>query len=180
MTISQISQFPEPFATEMVRFREFVDMCHGDQKYDFQRYIVHLDHTVEVALRYGCNDPGILMACLCHDIFEDTGTTEEQVRRQTTDPRTVEIAKLVTDEPGANRKEQKTKTYPKIRTSAEAVFVKLCDQIANIESSKAKSHFGILQMYTREHPEFEQALRVAGEYDDMWEHLAKLLQITNS
>lgn len=88
----------------------------------------------------------------------------------------------LTDEPGANRKERKAATYPKIKGTPGALQLKLADRIANVENglaSRVKDPSNSLNkrmflMYKKEQPEFESALRVLGQYDEMWNRLNTL------
>ncbi len=136
-------------------------------------YIVHLNEVLAVLLRY---DPQASederLSAILHDILEDTDMPVETLR-QTFGHAVTYIVMGVTDEPGTNRKERKTRTYPKIAVDERRVKVKLSDRIANWENC-LKNNPGLLQMYRKEYPDFRAALwnpthgpAVAA----MWNHL---------
>ena len=87
------------------------------------------------------------------------------------------IVYRVTNELGWTRKEKNFKTYPKIWPCDKAIFVKLCDRIANTKysrngvSSNSDYHF---KTYAKEYIIFRAALKKDGIYDEMWEYLDKL------
>lgn len=83
------------------------------------------------------------------------------------------LVEMVTNEPGANRKERHLRTYPKIRKSREAVIVKVADRIANTEYSIAQKTRHLV-MYQKEFSEFSTALFASGECDKMWDHLRRI------
>ena len=90
----------------------------------------------------------------------------------------VDIIYAVTNEKGKNRNERANeKYYEGIRSTPGAVFVKLCDRIANVQYSKMmKSR--MFEVYGKEQFEFQ---RMLGRYTDnrglepMFVHLDKLL-----
>jgi (p)ppGpp synthase/HD superfamily hydrolase len=90
----------------------------------------------------------------------------------------VDIIYAVTNEKGKNRNERANeKYYEGIRSTPGAVFVKLCDRIANVQYSKMmKSR--MFEMYGKEQFKFQKML---GRYTDnqelepMFAHLDKLL-----
>lgn len=133
-------------------------------------YVFHLDMVADVLKSYGFGEV-VQAAGYLHDVIEDTAIDAAALRAAFPDE-VVQIVEAVTDEPGANRRERKAKTLPKIRAAGtSAVAVKLADRICNIAISKAKN-LRLYEMYMREHPAFEKALRISGELDRMWEHAA--------
>lgn len=153
---------------------EFAIKAHGTQKYGDAPYEAHLRHVVKILTDEGfATDPVLLAAAWLHDVAEDTATSLTEI--ETVFGADVsDIVQRVTDEPGANRKERKSKTYPKIRTHRGATIVKLCDRIANVEASKANPKK--MSMYLSEHPEFRKALFVPGIADPLWLRLETLLK----
>jgi hypothetical protein len=69
-----------------------------------------------------------------------------------------DIVFAVTNDKGKNRKERAGVNYYRgIRDTSGAVFVKLCDRIANVQYSKmTKSR--MFKMYQEEHSDFERFL----------------------
>lgn len=156
----------------------FVTERHGDQKYGALGYVQgHLARVVSLLYVFGFDQPHIINAGWCHDVVEDTPTTIEEVRERFGEP-TAAIVWAVTSEPGKNRKERNAATYPKIRAAGtEAVAVKLCDRIANVEASVQTSD-SKLQMYRKEYPDFRRALRLESDGEAvlrMWDRLDTLL-----
>ncbi len=81
----------------------------------------------------------------------------------------------VTTEDGQNRAERNKKTYPKIRSTPNAVQLKLADRIANVEASLSNNPKK-LKMYKEEYSEFQLALKTSGVAEPMWNHLELLLE----
>lgn len=160
---------PDPQAA-----RAFAIERHGDQRYgDGAPYSTHLAAAVEVLHRFGYgDDPQLVCAAWLHDVVEDTPTTRDEVAAYFGD----EVAALVwavSNEPGKNRAERASKTYPKIAATPRAIIVKLADRIANVEASK-RSRRDLYAMYRREWPKFETSLRNPDGPSAMWFHLASL------
>lgn len=139
---------------------------------DGKPYSIHLEKVVGNLKRFGYEgDEDLVLACYLHDTVEDTDLTLEEIRSLFGD-RVADIVYRVTDEPGANRKERKAKTYPKIKGHKEATIVKLCDRIANVEYDSGDKKASYLSMYKKEQPGFELACKVDGIADNLWKHLA--------
>ncbi len=154
---------------------KFATEKHEGQTYDGGPYTKHLSWVADVAARYGCTDEEILCACWLHDTVEDTGTTKEEIASNF-GTRVADLVWRVTNEPGRNRRERHEKTYGKIKADQGAMFLKLCDRIANVEASQSNVDF--LRMYQKEWEDFIRLLYVPGLYNDMWNHLATLLNKT--
>jgi (p)ppGpp synthase/HD superfamily hydrolase len=123
----------------------------------------------------------IQLACWGHDLIEDTRVSYNDVKNRLDDNGHSYIANIiyaVTNEKGKNRKERANeKYYEGIRLTPGAVFVKLCDRIANVQYSKMmKSR--MFEVYGNEQFEFQ---RMLGRYTDnqrlepMFAHLDDLL-----
>ena len=159
---------------------EFIKQAHEGQIYKPDKpYFYHLDQTARVGQRFSCSYPFLMeediqLACYGHDILEDTKTTAQDLQTAGFSERTIDIIKRVTDEPGANRKERKAATYPKIKGNIEATAVKLCDRIANVEYALQNKNYGHINMYAREEAEFEFQCEIPGQLDDMWGYLKQL------
>jgi (p)ppGpp synthase/HD superfamily hydrolase len=121
------------------------------------------------------------LACWGHDLIEDTRVSYNDVKNRLDDAGYSYIADIiyaVTNEKGKNRKERANeKYYEGIRSTPGAVFVKLCDRIANVKYSKLmKSR--MFEVYGKEQFEFQ---RMLGRYTDnqglepMFAHLDNLL-----
>lgn len=151
----------------------FASVKHGDQKYGLGLPYTHHLAAVEAVARRFSNDPcrmDILEACWLHDVVEDTGTKPKEIEEMF-GPEVARLVSAVTNEPGVNRKIRAALTYPKIRNAgAEAVFLKLCDRIANVEAGGK-----LVGMYRGEHEDFRRALHTPRQLDAVWAHLDSLL-----
>ena len=154
----------------------FASDKHKTQTYSWDRpYTFHLRAVRDTVLRflpylpYGVSVEEVVLGAWGHDLIEDTGVTREELTERYGE----EVSNViwhVTDEPGKNRKERHAATYGKTRQSPAAVFLKLCDRIANIEAG------GKTQMYRKEHLEFKAALYKENEMEPLWEHLETILE----
>lgn len=153
----------------------FAAMLHADkgQRYDGEPYVIHLQNVVEVLLRFDHIDKNILAAGYLHDSIEDT-QVELTVLNCLFGKTVVDLVWAVSDEPGANRKERKAKTYPKIKSIPGATVIKLADRIANVEHSIRTGNARMQKMYKKEYDDFSANLRVLGENENMWGHLQAL------
>ena len=120
---------------------EFAVSQHQEkgQSYGVYEYKFHLEQVADIAKKYSylllLGQIGqVICACYGHDLLEDCcnyndifGVFGSEV---------TEIIYAVTNELGRNRKERAEKTYPKIRKNRLAVYVKLCDRIAILNSPK--------------------------------------------
>lgn len=108
--------------------------------------------NITVTLQEAC-----LIAAWGHDLIEDTRVSYNDVKEKL-GQEAADIIYAVSNEKGKNRKERANdKYYEGIRNTPGAVFVKLCDRIANVQYSKmTKSR--MFEMYKKENPEFTKAL----------------------
>lgn len=156
---------------------------------EYLPYSFHLKMVANVAIdfehlipnRKDENSPAdfkthIIRAAYGHDLIEDTRVSYNDVK-EVLGKEVADIVYAVTNEKGKNRKERANdKYYEGIRNTPGAVFVKLCDRIANVQYSKmTKSR--MFEMYKKENAEFE---RLLGRYTDnknlesMFEYLNNL------
>lgn len=127
----------------------FVTIQHGAQKrkYTGAPYVVHLVAVAECANQYDLK-LGYEIG-LCHDLFEDTACTDEQLRTSLeaygyTSPEIDFILKgtwdltdryIAADYPNFNRKERKKMEVERLATiSPNSQSVKYCDLIDNTKS----------------------------------------------
>jgi (p)ppGpp synthase/HD superfamily hydrolase len=91
--------------------------------------------------------------------------------------RIASIVLAVSNERGWDKKEILFKTLPKIWKDYLAIFVKLCDRIANTTNSKNgydKLSSVLYKRYKHEYPVFRYALKNNDQYFEMWEELDRL------
>ena len=128
----------------------------------------------QITLRQACS-----LGVYGHDLIEDTRVSYNDVKSML-GQESADIIYAVTNEKGKTRKERaNTKYYMGIRETPGAVFVKLCDRIANVRYSKMTGS-RMFEMYRKENGDFEKAL---GRYTDyrhlepMFVELDKILEL---
>jgi len=162
---------------------------HRDQRYGADPYWVHLkdvaDEVAAWAPDYRIVEKGLenlIAAAWLHDSIEDQHETREHLA-DLFNPEVARLVWAVSNEPGRNRRERHEKTYPKIQEVGKAALIlKLADRIANVRTSmkqcKDPRSQGLLQMYWKEWPGFQQALRrYPGELPGMWRELEELMVV---
>lgn len=155
---------------------DFARIVHKGQTYSDQEYFYHLQKTHEVAVRFGLNED-IQVACYLHDVLEDTNVSHDELWDEF-GWFIAYLVYLVTDEEGTNRKERKLKTYAKTKTNDNAILLKLCDRIANVEACIEFDQDGLMKMYQKEQPLFESELNldVSPKINEMFTYLNNLLK----
>jgi (p)ppGpp synthase/HD superfamily hydrolase len=152
--------------------------AHCYQRYGDRPYTAHLEHTVAVLERFGVTDPEILAAGYLHDALEDTGVGLPRITAALT-PRIAAIVDALTDGPGKNRRERKTRPMKLIPGCPGALEVKLADRIANTEDALATGQEGLARMYAKEFTGLAEKLRTPDAPDHikrMWTYLERLLK----
>lgn len=111
----------------------------------------------------------IYKACWGHDLLEDCCNYNDILPIFGLEAS--EIIYAVTNELGRNRRERAEKTYPKIRENEGAIFVKLCDRLANTKYS-LWSKGSMFAKYQAEFPLFKESLLIPETpMMPMWEEL---------
>ncbi|MDH6169095.1 (p)ppGpp synthase/HD superfamily hydrolase [Variovorax boronicumulans] len=155
--------------------RNYAIAMHGDQKYGPHPYVHHLDAVVALLQPYG--EKARVVGYL-HDVVEDTDATVPDVQARFGDL-VARCVSLLTDAPGANRKERKARTYAAMAlvTGDEelALVVKAADRLANVRACVADGHRQLWDTYRGEHPTFRAAAFRAGQCDPLWAELDLLL-----
>ena len=152
--------------------REFALKHHNGQLYGTEPYINHLDDVFDIAKRYNL-DECIQTASYLHDLFEDTDVSFEDIWREF-GWKVAILVYYVTDEHGSNRKERKIRTYEKTASNKEAILLKLCDRIANVQHSK-NTNRELFNMYKKEQPDFIDGLMIGGtRYGILGEMISEL------
>ncbi|HSV52314.1 MAG TPA: HD domain-containing protein, partial [Burkholderiaceae bacterium] len=157
------------------RARAYAIEMHGAQMYGLRPYAYHLDAVAGLLAPYGEEAQAV---GYLHDVVEDTPATVAQVRSRFGAVVAACVA-LLTDEPGANRKERKAKTYAKLAkvTGEEelALLVKTADRLANVRECVADANGELWRMYRGEHAIFRSSAYRAGLCDPLWSELDELL-----
>lgn len=125
-------------------------------------YEFHLRMVVQAVKDFASQEKNIdlndlILAAWGHDLIEDTRVSFNDVK-DILGITAAEIIYAVTNEKGKNRKERANdKYYEGIRNTPGAVFIKLCDRIANVQYSKmTKSR--MFEMYKKENEKFTDQL----------------------
>jgi len=139
--------------------KEFATEHHKYDKYGNEHYMKHINDVVSIAYRYNCN-ADIVIGCYLHDTIEMSETPKYILNLIVSKfGNTIgDIVWAVTDEQGKNRAERHAKTYPKIKANKNAVIVKLCDRLANIEACKSHNNLRLLKMYKSEFALFKAGI----------------------
>ena len=143
---------------------DVVDYYTGKKELDRGR-------DVTVTLRSACSK-----AVWGHDLIEDCRVSYNDCKN-VLGQEAADIIYAVSNEKGRNRKERANeKYYEGIRNTPGAVFVKLCDRIANVQYGKlTKSR--MFEVYKKENDEFIAALgfEIDHPLKPMFDYLLNLL-----
>jgi (p)ppGpp synthase/HD superfamily hydrolase len=155
--------------------RAFAIRAHAEQRYGDHPYAFHLDAVAAFAAPYG--EEAVVVAYL-HDTVEDTAATMAEIEEQF-GPKVAACVGLLTDEPGENRKERKTRTYAKLAQvhgpNELALVVKAADRLANVRACLADGKQSLWQLYRSEHQVFRPSAYRAGQCEPLWAELDALL-----
>lgn len=117
----------------------------------------------------------VASACAGHDLIEDTRMTYNDVKTEIGE----EVADIIyacTEVRGKNRAERHSaEFYNTLKANKIAVFVKLCDIIANVKFSILENS-SMLDKYRSEYPHLKEEIYTP-EFDEMFLYLEKLLAI---
>jgi (p)ppGpp synthase/HD superfamily hydrolase len=166
----------------VVYYRNLAIKTHRDagKTYAGYPYELHLDACARFGERFFYllseeDQAKTQKAIYLHDIIEDCAWTYNDVKKEAgTD--VADIVFAVTNELGKNRKERAERTYPKTKKNNLAVFVKLCDRLAN-------TSFGLYNTspmrgtYAQEFAYFKEIVQTPGVWDDMWELLEAITNL---
>jgi (p)ppGpp synthase/HD superfamily hydrolase len=127
-------------------------------------YEFHLRMVVQEANDFMCvlslddeSKESLILAAWGHDLIEDTRVSYNDVKNVLGE-KAADIIYALTNEKGKSRSERANdKYYEGIRNTPGAVFVKLCDRIANVQYSKmTKSK--MFEVYKAENKSFVEKL----------------------
>lgn len=149
---------PYEFHLRMVNrvANEFKDLLDDTKDYYTGEY-----QDATITLQTAC-----LLATWGHDLIEDCRVSYNDVK-DNLGQEAADIVYAVSNEKGKTRKDRANEKYYRgIRETPGAVFVKLCDRIANIQYSKmTKSR--MFETYRKEHLEFEKMIGRHTDYKDL-------------
>ncbi len=133
---------------------KFAVKAHGDQRYGSLPYSFHLDKVYRNTVKFGGSEVHQVVAWL-HDTIEDTSVTKADLAKSFGSS----VATLVDL---VSNRTSKDATYRRIRSNKDAVFVKLCDRLANLQVGEK------IGMYRKQFPAFKAALYKKGEFEVLW------------
>jgi len=145
--------------------------------YDRHSYDKHLkmvyDYNIKFNYLIAQEDKEIASAaCWLHDTIEDCRKTYNDIEKLA-GYEVAEIVYALTNEKGRTRKDRaNNKYYAGIKAIPLAVFVKICDRLANVSYSKLKNS-SILEVYKSENAYFFKKLYLP-QFDDMFLELTNL------
>lgn len=153
---------------------------HGNQTYDGYPYYFHLEQVVDVLREFGFSEDKYIISGYLHDVLEDCDASYNDIK-DTFGEDIAEIVYAVTDELGRNRKERKSKTYPKIKANPDAIIVKLADRLANLRNSMQKKP-DMAKMYSKEFEVFKKELFNQRHFEatDLWMEIETTLLSSKS
>lgn len=106
---------------------------HNSQPYGRNEYWPHLVAVLSVALEHGVRDTDTLLACVCHDILEDTLVTEKELAERTNEV-VVDLVRQCTFKQETRESQLEAIAEAGKTMTPRAMIVKCCDTIANIMS----------------------------------------------
>ena len=149
-------------------------MEKAGKKYDGKPYVVHLVTVFLTALNYlqllkhldREEQVSVLCAAFTHDLLEDTTQTLSQIMKVCDTP-TCMLCSMITNLLTAEKKETHEATmnesyYDQVKEIDAAVFLKLCDRLANVSWRGPKS-MEKREMYKKEYKHFKKAF---GKYTE--------------
>jgi (p)ppGpp synthase/HD superfamily hydrolase len=142
------------------KFIELLEEKFDGEMYGDLKYIVHCFNVENMAIKFLLKYPrieAIRLACLGHDLIEDTDITIDELRKYISGD-IIDLIERVSDKEGKNRRERHLNTYCYIREKEEAVLVKLCDRLSNLEESLKSKNENKKSMYKKEFNTFKSAL----------------------
>ncbi|GAB4345306.1 MAG: hypothetical protein OHK0038_25540 [Flammeovirgaceae bacterium] len=157
--------------------------CHKSTNHLYDSYLpyeFHLRMVVNVANNFLHLVPSekreiVMAACWAHDLIEDCRQNYNDVK-EILGEEVAEIVYAVTNEKGKNRTERANqKYYDGIKANHLAIFVKLCDKIANVQYSIMNQSHNKLKIYESEHENFYHNL-YHPDFQVMFEYLERLFK----
>lgn len=130
----------------------------ANHNYGYKDYSYHLNMVCDVAEQFihlvdEDQRENVYCGCWVHDIIKNTRETYNDVLRNT-NKTIANLAYALTNEKGKTRSERAScKYYKEMDDVPNAVFIKMCDRIANIIHSK-KEGSKMFDKYKKEHFDF--------------------------
>jgi (p)ppGpp synthase/HD superfamily hydrolase len=146
-------------------------------------YSFHLEMVAAQARKFEhlipVDDPynsAVWIAIWGHDSLEDARLNYSEIKEMWGEI-AADIIYLCTEDKGKNRIQKKSHTwYNQLKTNDLAVFVKLCDIMANVKFSLL-ANLSMFDMYRREYSEMVAPHLYCEEYKEMFNHLKSIFTI---
>lgn len=144
-----------------------------DDQFNKFKYILKENEPIEGKYIY---ISGIVMAgCAGHDLIEDARVTYNDIK-DLIGKDVADIIYCCTEEKGRNRDERHDLNYySELGENKLAIFVKLCDILANVKYS-ILTNSSMYNKHKKEHTKTREFLYIK-EYDEMFAHLDKLFEL---
>lgn len=171
---------PKGFSLE--DFKNWCIECHKNtnHRYDVHDYEFHLRMVVKNGkdFLYLVEETlweDTIKGLWGHDLVEDARENYNGVKKRS-NTYVAEIVRACTNYGrGRNRDERMPDfIYEEIKNTPGALFVKLCDRMANIQYSKMTGS-SMFKTYKGEHTHFKKMLWTEGVLQPMWDYLESLL-----
>lgn len=147
---------------------DLVNHTYDGLPYHFHlRLAIEAYYTFDHLLAYG----EVMKSCIrdavaAHDLIEDCRITYNDLFVKVTHTHTADIVYAVTNEKGRTREERANdKYYEGIVKTPGAVFVKLCDRIANINYGMYFNNSRMLDTYRKEQENFKKKLGYSKDHE---------------
>lgn len=137
----------------------------GKQAYKFKHLIPSYDNLWET----------IIISCYAHDAIEDARKTYNDILELCGED-VADIVYCCTEDKGKNRSERHSdKFYNDLRKNKWAIFVKLCDIIANVKFSLL-TNSTMFSKYKKEYSKTKEFL-YENDFEEMFDYLEKLFAV---
>jgi hypothetical protein len=175
------------------KFFNLIIEAHQSTNHKYDGYIpyeFHLQMALTIGKRYIHLIPVeyraiVLAAVIAHDGMEDARLTYNDIKKialncNATEEEATMIAEMVravtNDGRGRDRDERMPDyIYKEILETFFAVFVKLCDRLANVNYGLVTGG-SMPKKYKRENPHFKSKLYTPDLYEEMWDELNNLFE----
>jgi (p)ppGpp synthase/HD superfamily hydrolase len=165
-----------------LKAKEYACNLHAERNLTYgggQPYSVHLQMSRDFAMQFIYLIPEkwrdvVLASIWLHDTIEDCAITYNNIKFEFGVPVAENVIAVTNDIRGRTRKDRAESSYPHIKASKYASFIKLCDRLANTKYSK-DSGSTMFDKYKSELDSFKSNIYVEEfRLDDMWSELERI------
>jgi hypothetical protein len=165
-------------SSRVKRFERFCVKEHRRQRYGKYPYGFHLRGVREIAMYYRFNSIDEQVLALGHDLDEDTYVTVSDKMRAGASRLALRFIWCLMDEPGVDRKQRKSRTYPKIRRFVVTAAIKVADRLRNLLQCFIEGNRRMFNTYNNEEAGFEKGIGMVNDIrlKRMWTDLKWLFE----